>query len=431
MTDRSQFTRRNLFGIAGGAFVAAAVAACGGNTGRAATGSSTAASPSAGGTKPALSQWYHQYGEKGTQQAVQKYAAAYDKATVKVQWTPGDYDKAAAASLLTKAGPDVFEYGNGPTLDMIQQKQVVPLTDVVGDAKSDFSPGVIAPMIYEGEIYGIPQVTDMQLLVYRKSLLSAAGLEPPTSFDALVDAANKLTTKKVKGLFLGNDGGVGVLGGTVLHATGGDYSADGKPTIDTPEFASALTQWHKLFTSGSLLLGAPADWSDPSAITQGLCAMQWTGLWTFPQLQEAFDDDFGVLPFPAIGTSGKPAVPVGAYGSCVNAKSADVDAAKAFASWLWVDQTDDQLDFAQSFGFHIPARKSLADKAAKLKSGPAADAVTYVNDSGHANPLNLTPKASTALTDAITKVVKSGNNAATELGTASSVFAGELKRVGG
>ena len=30
------------------------------------------------------------------------------------------------------------------------------------------------------------------------------------------------------------------------------------------------------------MLGAPTDWSDPSAFTQGLTAMQFTGLWTLP-----------------------------------------------------------------------------------------------------------------------------------------------------
>ena len=88
-------------------------AACGGNTGR----GSSSASSSAGGGKGSvtLQQWYHQYGEAGTQQAVEKYAAAYPDANVKVQWKPGDYDQKAASALLTDAGPDVFEYGNGPT----------------------------------------------------------------------------------------------------------------------------------------------------------------------------------------------------------------------------------------------------------------------------------------------------------------------------
>lgn len=64
--------------------------------------------------KATLAQWYHQYGEAATQQAVQRYAKAYPNANVSVQWTPGDYDKKVAAALLTSSGPDIFEAGNGP-----------------------------------------------------------------------------------------------------------------------------------------------------------------------------------------------------------------------------------------------------------------------------------------------------------------------------
>jgi multiple sugar transport system substrate-binding protein len=140
-------------------------AACGGNTGR----SSSSASSSAGGGKGSvtLQQWYHQYGEAGTQQAVQKYAAAYPDAKVTVQWSPGDYDKKAASALLTGSGPDVFEYGNGPSVDMILGKQVVDLGDILGDARADFTPALVERMTYQGKLYAVPQVTDMQLLVYR------------------------------------------------------------------------------------------------------------------------------------------------------------------------------------------------------------------------------------------------------------------------
>lgn len=191
-------SRRGLLGA--GASVGL-LAACGGNTGR---GSGK------GGTR--LTQWYHQYGEAGTEQAVKRYAAGYDKADVDVQWRPGDYDRQTAAALLTDSGPDVFE--GSPTLDQIQGGQVVDVTELLDGVRDDFNPAVLTPKTYDGKIWGIPQVIDMQLLYYRKSLLKDAGVEPPTTLDALVDAAKRLTTSKVKGLFLGNDGGAGVLSGT-------------------------------------------------------------------------------------------------------------------------------------------------------------------------------------------------------------------------
>jgi multiple sugar transport system substrate-binding protein len=251
--------------------------------------------------------------------------------------------------------------------------------------------------------------------------------------DELLAAAKKLTTDKVKGLFLGNDGGVGVLGGPALWSAGLDYlKPDNTFGFDDPAAVESFRKLRELFTSKSLLLGAPTDWSDPSAFTQGLTAMQFTGLWTFPLIQKAFPDDFGVLPWPKLNDAGKASVPVGAYGSAVNAKSKNVDAAKKFVKWLWVDQTDKQLDWAQSYGFHIPARKSLAAQADKLKSGPAADAVRFVNENGHAQtPLLWTPKASTAYSDALNRIIKNGADPAAEIKTVKTVVDAELKRVMG
>ncbi|GHD98602.1 ABC transporter substrate-binding protein [Streptomyces alanosinicus] len=417
-------SRRTLLAAGAGAG-AALLAGCGSNTGRGGGSSGTE-----------LTQWYHQYGETGTEQAVERYAAAYKKANVRVQWRPGNYDQQTAAALLTDSGPDVFEV-NGPTIDQIQGGQVVDLTDLLKDAKDakdikdDFNPAVLGPKTYDGRIWGIPQVIDMQMLYYRKSLLKEAGLAPPATLDALVDAARKLTDSKVKGLFLGNDGGAGVLGGTPLYAAGLTLvTDDGKVGFDEPAAARTLGKLRQLYADKSLLLGAPADWSDPSAFLQGLTAMQWSGLWALPQVQKELGDDFGVLPFPGDGGQGKPAVPVGAYGAAVSARSRHKEAAREFVRWLWVERTDYQEDFALSYGFHIPARISLAQKAGKLRTGPAADAVRFSTDHGFAaQPLLWTPAAQTAYQDALSRIIRSGADAESALRAVVGKVAGELDRV--
>jgi multiple sugar transport system substrate-binding protein len=393
--------------------------ACGSNTGRDDQGS---------GGGPELSQWYHQYGEQGTEQAVKKYAAAYDKAHVTVQWRPGNYDEQTAAALLTDSGPDVFEV-NGPTLDQIQGKQIADLTGLFEGVKDDFNPAILAPKTYDGRIWAIPQVIDMQMLYYRKSLLADAGVEPPRTLDELVDAAKKLTSKKTKGLFLGNDGGAGVLGGTPLYAAGLELvTEDGKVGFDDPAAARALGKIHQLYADKSLLLGAPSDWSDPSAFVQGLTAMQWSGLWALPTVQKELGDDFGVLPFPKDG-AGEPSVPVGAYGAAISTRGKHQQAAKDYLKWLWIDRTEYQEDFALSYGFHIPARISLAKKAGKLRKGAAADAVRFTTDHGHAQPLRWTPASQTAYQDALSRIIKDGASPDSELKKVVRKVSAELDRV--
>lgn len=414
----SEYPRRRFFGLAGGIAAAGVLAAaCGSNNGR--------------GGGNTVEQWYHAYGETGVQQAVERYAKAYDKGTVHVQWNPGDYDSKLASGLASSSGPDVFE--STLRADMVRAKQVLALDDLLGDARSDFTESVLASHTFEGSVYGIPQSVDMQMLFYRKSLLSQAGVRPPTTVDELLDAARKLTTGKVKGLFLGNDGGIGVLAGPLLWSAGLDYlTPDHKVGFDDPAAAASVGKLRELFTSNALLLGAPTDWSDPSAFTQGLTAMQWSGLWAVPAVQKALGDDFGVLPWPKLNDSGKASVPFGAFGSMVNAKSQKINDAKAYVKWLWVERTDFQSDFDLSYGFHIPARKSLAAKADKLRTGVAADAVKFVQDLGKPqNPPPWTSKMQSALSDSLSKIVRSGGDATTELRTASQTVQTELKRLFG
>src|SRR5689334_8148497 len=77
------FTRRRFLQYTGSAALGSSLlAACAG------TGSG-GGSPSNSSSVPTLQQWYHQYGEEGTHDAVLKYAKGYTKANVKVSWVPG------------------------------------------------------------------------------------------------------------------------------------------------------------------------------------------------------------------------------------------------------------------------------------------------------------------------------------------------------
>ncbi len=235
----------------------------------------------------------------------------------------------------------------------------------------------------------------------------------------------------MKGLFLGNDGGASALAGTPLHAAGLSLvTPDGRVGFDEPTAARTLGKLHRLFTDRSLLLGAPTDWANPAAFTQGLTAMQWCGLWAMPEIKKAFGDDFGVLPFPPDGPAGRPAVPVGAWTAAVSARSEHRDAAKAFVKWLWIERTDFQRDFALSYGFHIPARTSLAATADKLKQGPAADVVRFTREHGFAQPLLWTTASQTTYLDALNRIIREGAGPAAQLRTAVRKAESELRRVG-
>jgi multiple sugar transport system substrate-binding protein len=420
--SRKAFSRRDLLRGAGGVVAFGALAACGGNTGRSSSG---------GGGGATISQWYHQYGEAGTEQAAKRYAQAYKKATVKVQWTPGDYASKLASGLQSNSGPDVYE--SQFNVNMAKSKQAVPLDDLIADVRSDYNAVDLTTNTYQGKLYGIRMIDDPQLIYYRKSMLSKAGVEPPQTLDDLVKAAKALTSKKVKGLFAGNDGGV-AMSRPALVAAGADYlTAGDNPTVafNTPDAAKALAMLHQMYADKSLLLGNTTDWTDPSAFTQGLAAMQWCGLWAMPGIQKAVGDDFGVIAFPKMSDQGKASVYSGGWTAFVSGKAKDVDAAKKFLKWLWVDNAADQEDWCLSYGFHIPPRKSLAAKAKKLQSGPAADAVKFNSDLGITDFPFWTLPMNTAWTDALNNIIRKGADPKAQLDKAEQQVKKELAKLNG
>lgn len=424
--------RRHLFAAAGGIAAAATLAACGSND--AGLGSSSApASTGGGSSNVTLTQWYHEYGEAGVKEAVEKYAADYSKAKVTVSWNPGEYGKKLGAALLTNDVPDVFESEQGASLDMIKQGQVVDLTDIVAPVESQFAPAVMKRFKFEGKYYAIPQVIDMQLLYYRKSVLEKAGVQPPKTFAELTEVANKVATGDMGGFFAGNDGGVGVLGTMFIWASGLDQfdEARTKATFLEPAFYDALVAYRDFSKTKGLLQSASKEWYDGAAFVNGETAMQWGGLWSMPDIQKAHGDDFGVVPFPAIGSTGRVAVPFGAFGSCVAAKGKNVEAAKEFVKWLWIDQEDKQVEFADAFGTHIPAKTALVPRASKLKEGPGADAAKFVAENGFTNDIMWTGPLGDAYGAAVTNVIKKGADPAAEFKPVGELAATELKRVKG
>jgi multiple sugar transport system substrate-binding protein len=383
-----------------------------------------------------LSQWYHQYGEEGTQQAAQRYAEEYTKENPNVEvemvWIAGDYegDKLPAA-LLTDSGPDIYE--DHPSVAMVKAGQCQPLDDLITpDVKSDFNPGNLEVNTIDGKLYGIKMIDDMGLLYYKKSALQEKGINPPQSVDEVIAAAKALNSGRVKGLFLGNDGGISAMNTILPWSAKSDFLDPNTKeiTFNNDRTVLAYQKLKELNDSGALLVGSPTDWWDPSALTQGLTAMQWTGLWAMPGITKALGEDFGVLPWPALDANGTPATFWGGWSECVNPKGEhkQIEEAKKFVKWLWIDKTDLQKDWALSYGFHVPPRKSAAASADPLKTGPASEAVDILNKYGKFLPPQWTAAMGTILNTHISNIVKSGADATAEVAAAAQECQAELDK---
>lgn len=379
-----------------------------------------------------LTQWYHQYGEDGTKDAVLRYAADYTKANphinIEVIWVPGDYATKLNTALLVAGGPDIFER-NGLTIPMVSAGQVAPLDDLFSPAvRADFDKGDLESFGVDGKIYAVKMVTDTQLLYYRPSLLKKAGLAPPQTLDELIAASRALVANRRKGIFLGNDGGVGTLLNLVLWSAGQELLHDGKVAFNTPRAALAYEKLRGLTESSANLIGAPTDWWDPSAFNQELTAMQWGGLWSYPEIKKTWGEDVGALPWPALDAQGAPAMPAGGWAQMLNARSPHLDEAKKYINYLWIENQKIQRDWNLSYGFHVPPRKSVAQAADALNASVPAKIVADLGKYGHIIPPAWSSSMGTALSDAAVNIVKLGRPGAAEIATAAAKCERELER---
>lgn len=415
----SSISRRRFLQYTGAAAVGGSLLAACGNT--------TPGSDSSG--KTTLQQWYHQYGEDGTEAAAKRYAKEYTNASVKVYWKPGDYGTQLNAALLGNNPPDVFE--GSPTVDQVKAGLLEPLDDIISSVKNDFSSVTLTPLTVNGKVYAIKMVNDTGLLYYRKSVLEKAGVKPPETMDEVIEAVKKLTTGNQKGLFLGNDGGIGALTTIAPWSAGSDFLVDNKLVFNNDRTALAYQKLRELNQTKGLLLGYTTDWWDPGAFTTGAAAMQWTGLWAMPGIRKEIGDDFGVMPWPKLDAQGTPTTFLGGWAAMVAAKGKHVQEAKEFVKWLWIENTKDQQDWNLSYGFHVPPRTSAASSATKLQSGQAAEAVDILNKYGKSTPPAWDGPMGSALTDAITNIVKNGADAKAELTKAEAKCQAELQKLMG
>ncbi len=382
-----------------------------------------------------LTQWYHEYGEAGTQDAAMRYAMAYTTeadgnpaVSIEMVWNPGDYAGKLNAALLTPDGPDIYENG-GITSAVVNANQAVPLNDLLTpEVTADFSPLSIQVNQFGDNVYGIKMVNDTGVIYYRPSLLEAAGIAAPTTMDELIAASTALGTGRQKGLFIGNDSGISAFL-TLLPQSGGSQFLDGDQVVFNNErTVLAYQKLIELNQSGSLLTGAPVEWFDPSSFTQGLVAMQWCGLWAMPQIQRELGDDFGVIPWPALDATGTPVTFFGGWTQYVNGNRPNVDLAKAFVNWLWVQRTDFQTDWNLAYGFHVPPRNSVAAAATALQAGPPLEVVSILDQYGQILPPTWTASMGTILQDAVTGVVQGGGDLSAALTDAQTQIEAEVQR---
>ncbi|GEC04973.1 sugar-binding protein [Streptomyces spinoverrucosus] len=237
-----------------------------------------------------------------------KSAAAKEAGgTVKLEKVPGsDYSPKLRTAMGSPSAPDVFfNWGGGSIRAYEEAGKLLDLTDTINNdpvLKDGFLPSVLAAGDLKGRHYGIP-MRGMQpvILFYNKSVFAEHKLEPPTTWDQLLDINAKLKRANITPFALGGSDIwpelmwleylVDRLGGPEVfqRIQDGDAEGWGDPAVlKAAEMVKELVDdgaFGDKFTSVSYVNGGA-----PAVFARGRAAMHLMGSWEYSTQLGKFPD---------------------------------------------------------------------------------------------------------------------------------------------
>lgn len=262
--------------------------------------------------------------------------------------------------------PAILQVDNPDLQQLADTGALVPLTDYGVETDGLFA-NIVDAGSYQGKVYGVAPGINGMALFYNKDLLSAAGVEPPTTWAELKDVAAALTTDDVYGIAFSapaNEEGTWQFLPWFWGA-GADLTK-----LDSPEAVQALEFWVDLVNTGSASQSV-VQWTQGDVNDQfmaGKAAIQQNGVWNLAAL-DASGIDYGIVPIPAPDGGAAPG-PMGGEVLTIPATDPETqEAAAQVVNCLLADTSMQQWAELQSY---IPSRESLAAEVASANPNMAA-----------------------------------------------------------
>lgn len=157
-------------------------------------------------------------------------------------------------AIASGSAPDMSTGASFQAVQLYDQGAILPLDDLVARIdKTDFAPGSLEAMVYDGHTVGLPWGLDPRVIWYRKDLLEAAGVEVPTNWDEFRDAAQALTGDGKYGLVSSGDpGGMHWILTSTTNNNGGLFDTEGRPALTSERSMEALEFLAALVEDGSV-----------------------------------------------------------------------------------------------------------------------------------------------------------------------------------
>jgi multiple sugar transport system substrate-binding protein len=219
---------------------------------------------------------------------------------------------------------------------------LLPLTQGDKDwAWTDFQEAARDTVTFDKAVYGVPIVTEREMVYYRKDLFDKAGLKPPATLDELKAAAAKLhdPANGVAGIVMrGQRAPLVTQFSSFLYSFGGSFTKDGKSALDSPAALAAYKFYGDLLRQHGPQGALAMSWPQALASFQDGKAAMWVDADVFyPNLIDTTKSTVaakvGFAPFPQ-GPAGARHYNVASWALGVNAASPEKDgAALEFVRW--------------------------------------------------------------------------------------------------
>ncbi|MGH3354582.1 MAG: ABC transporter substrate-binding protein [Nocardioidaceae bacterium] len=363
---------------------------------------------------------------------------------IKLRYLPVS-DYLAGTSLQTAFqsgdGPDIFLISPGDFLRYYNGGVLADLTPYLSkEAQADFLPGVLDTRMVEDKIFGLPMEVEPLGLYYSPAAFESVGLseaDVPTTWDQLLDVADKLTNEKRYGVLFETISGYyqNFTWYPFMWMGGGNAVENGRSAFDSPATEQALKLWQDTIRTGVAPRKPQGDGAGNASanLASGYCAIQQTGTWAVADLElnkKSFE--YGVAPLP-VPSGGTYTTDMGGWAFVANAKGANPEAAAKFVAWALGSTEADGIERCRQWNSvvktTVPTRKSV--KEAAISEGAYAEGAmaTFIDEiapGGRSEP-RYPPEIYQAVSDALQACQLDGTDPQQAAAEASSTISTYLE----
>lgn len=225
-----------------------------------------------------------------------------------------EYDTKLNALIAAGDAPDLFICNPGPNLTQYVEAGVAAdLTDILTDQEKEwydsFSGGIFDRITYDGKIMAVPTNFAAACVFYNTEIFEKAGVEPPKTYDELIDACEKIKAAGYTPVACsaGTPWCLSMVAGYLCDRVGGPDNltkiADHEMEWTDPSFVEAGAKLKQLSQYFQPTAAGDSNDQATAAFYNGEAAMLIQGSWAIAQINgnnPEFEPKCGVFQFPAV-----------------------------------------------------------------------------------------------------------------------------------